>query len=72
MWTKGASETSGVVGVVSSVDGSGAVAALRRLLAERIVVLDGAWGTMLQGAKLSPADYRGDLIGDDHPRDVTG
>ncbi|MFE9186382.1 methionine synthase [Micromonospora haikouensis] len=72
MWTKGASETSGVVGVVSSVDGSGAVEALRRLLAERIVVLDGAWGTMLQGAKLSPADYRGDLIGDDHPRDVTG
>ncbi|MFI2705637.1 homocysteine S-methyltransferase family protein, partial [Cellulosimicrobium composti] len=72
MWTKGASETSGVVGVGSSVDGSGAVAALRRLLAERIAVLDGAWGTMLQGAKLSPADYRGDLIGADHPRDVTG
>src|SRR5678815_5596430 len=46
--------------------------ALRRLLDERVVVLDGAWGTMLQGAGLSPADYRGDLIPDDHPRDVTG
>ena len=26
------------------------------------MVLDGAWGTMLQGAKLTPEDYRGDLI----------
>src|SRR5678809_1123315 len=25
-----------------------------------------------RGAGLSPADYRGTLIGDDHPRDVTG
>ncbi|MFB9696658.1 methionine synthase [Amorphoplanes digitatis] len=38
---------------------------------ERVLVLDGAWGTMLQGARLTPADYRGDLIVD-HPRDVTG
>ncbi|AVT36792.1 methionine synthase [Plantactinospora sp. BB1] len=45
--------------------------ALRELLAERIVVLDGAWGTMLQGAQLTPADYRGDLLAD-HPQDVTG
>jgi 5-methyltetrahydrofolate--homocysteine methyltransferase len=45
--------------------------ALRALLDERIVVLDGAWGTMIQGAGLSPADYRGDLLAD-HPRDVTG
>ncbi|GID29189.1 5-methyltetrahydrofolate--homocysteine methyltransferase [Paractinoplanes brasiliensis] len=36
------------------------------------MVLDGAWGTMLQGAKLTPEDYRGDLIGPDHPQDVTG
>jgi 5-methyltetrahydrofolate--homocysteine methyltransferase len=35
------------------------------------VVLDGAWGTMLQGAKLTPADYRGEFLRD-HPRDVTG
>ncbi|TDC53898.1 methionine synthase [Actinomadura sp. KC345] len=45
---------------------------LRELLDSRIAVLDGAWGTMLQGASLSPADYRGDRIGDDHPKDVTG
>ncbi|MCO8275028.1 methionine synthase [Actinoplanes sp. TRM 88003] len=45
---------------------------LKRLLSERIVVLDGAWGTMLQGAKLQPEDYRGELIGPDHPQDVTG
>ncbi len=45
--------------------------ALRALLNDRIAVLDGAWGTMIQGAGLSPADYRGDLL-TDHPRDVTG
>ncbi|WP_233617576.1 MULTISPECIES: methionine synthase [Actinomadura] len=45
--------------------------ALRKLLDERIAVLDGAWGTMLQGAGLTPEDYRGDRFGG-HPRDVTG
>jgi 5-methyltetrahydrofolate--homocysteine methyltransferase len=45
---------------------------LRELLAERVLVLDGAWGTMLQGAKLTPADYRNELIPADHPKDVTG
>ncbi len=45
--------------------------ALRELLGQRILVLDGAWGTMLQGASLTPADYRGDRFLD-HPRDVTG
>ena len=45
--------------------------ALRELLSQRIAVLDGAWGTMLQGAGLTPADYRGDRFVD-HPRDVTG
>ncbi|KHD79305.1 B12-dependent methionine synthase [Actinoplanes utahensis] len=45
---------------------------MRELLAERILVLDGAWGTMLQGAKLAPEDYRSDLIPADHPKDVTG
>ncbi|MFI6512572.1 methionine synthase [Streptosporangium sp. NPDC050855] len=47
------------------------VRALRELLDSRIAVLDGAWGTMLQGASLTPADYRGDRFLD-HPRDVTG
>ncbi|MEU7588656.1 methionine synthase [Micromonospora sp. NPDC049230] len=45
--------------------------ALRDLMAQRVLVLDGAWGTMLQDAGLTPADYRGDLLAD-HPRDVTG
>ncbi|MEU5987477.1 methionine synthase [Spirillospora sp. NPDC047418] len=45
---------------------------LRELLDERIAVLDGAWGTMLQGAGLTPEDYRGDRIGGDHEKDVTG
>jgi 5-methyltetrahydrofolate--homocysteine methyltransferase len=60
---------------VSALGGSGAgdgvVSALRERLGQRVLVLDGAWGTMLQGAELTPADYRGDVIGD-HPRDVTG
>ena len=44
---------------------------LRDLLDERIVVLDGAWGTMLQGAGLTPADYRAEWL-DGHEKDVTG
>ncbi|KJE23019.1 methionine synthase (B12-dependent) [Frankia torreyi] len=46
-------------------------AALRELLAKRVVVLDGAWGTMLQNAGLTPADYQLDSLRD-HPKDVTG
>jgi len=44
---------------------------LRAILDERIAVLDGAWGTMLQGANLKPEDYRGERFAD-HPTDVTG
>ena len=44
---------------------------LRQLLDQRIVVLDGAWGTMLQGVGLTPADYRGERLRD-HQQDVTG
>ncbi|WP_410570963.1 methionine synthase [Amycolatopsis sp. cmx-4-61] len=46
-------------------------ARLRTLLDQRVAVLDGAWGTMLQGAGLTPADYRGARFGD-HTHDVTG
>ncbi len=35
------------------------IAEFRRLLGQRILVLDGAMGTMLQDYKLSEADYRG-------------
>ncbi|MCD0449805.1 methionine synthase [Actinocorallia sp. API 0066] len=44
---------------------------LKEILEQRIAVLDGAWGTMLQGANLTPADYRRDRFAD-HPKDVTG
>ena len=44
---------------------------LEELLRERILVLDGAWGTMLQGRGLTPDDYRGERFRD-HPHDVTG
>ncbi len=54
---------------MSSVAGAGK--ALRQLLDQRIVVLDGPWGTMLQGAGLGEADYRAERLRD-HPRDVTG
>ena len=44
------------------------LARLPGLLAERILVLDGAMGTMLQRARLVEADYRGstftDIAGD--------
>ena len=56
------------------VPGSGSprrLEALRDALEQRIMVLDGAWGTMLQAEKLTPADYRGERFAD-HPRDVTG
>jgi 5-methyltetrahydrofolate--homocysteine methyltransferase len=45
--------------------------AIRDQLGQRILVLDGAWGTALQGAGLSAADYRGDRFRD-HPRDLAG
>ncbi len=44
---------------------------LREILEQRIAVLDGAWGTMLQGAQLKPEDYRSERFAD-HPMDVTG
>ncbi|HMD95090.1 MAG TPA: methionine synthase, partial [Trebonia sp.] len=50
---------------------AGARGRLRELLDERIAVLDGPWGTMLQGLGLTAADYRGERLRD-HPRDVTG
>jgi methionine synthase I (cobalamin-dependent) len=57
--------------VVVTSPTAGARERLRELLDERIVVLDGPWGTMLQGAGLTAADYRGERLRD-HPRDVTG
>ncbi|MEZ4378332.1 MAG: methionine synthase [Gemmatimonadales bacterium] len=47
------------------------LAVLPRLLAERILVLDGAMGTMLQRAGLTEADYRGSRLAG-HPGDLKG
>ncbi len=44
---------------------------LRQLLAERILILDGAMGTMIQQQKLGEADYRGERFLD-HPKDLKG
>ena len=45
--------------------------ALPAILAERIAILDGAMGTMIQRFKLSEADYRGERF-KDFPKDVKG
>ena len=42
---------------------------LKALLKERILILDGAMGTMVQRFKLSEADYRGERFRD-HPKDL--
>jgi 5-methyltetrahydrofolate--homocysteine methyltransferase len=44
---------------------------LQALLEERIVILDGAWGVLLQGRGLSEEDFRGDRFRD-HPSPVKG
>jgi 5-methyltetrahydrofolate--homocysteine methyltransferase len=44
---------------------------LKKLLAERILVLDGAMGTMVQRHKLTEADFRGERF-KDHAKDLKG
>ena len=44
---------------------------LHELLAKRILILDGAIGTMIQRRNLVEADYRGDRF-TDHPRELKG
>jgi 5-methyltetrahydrofolate--homocysteine methyltransferase len=44
---------------------------LTQLLDERIVLLDGAWGVLLQNRGLSEAEFRGARFAD-HPKDVKG
>ncbi|KNZ34056.1 MAG: 5-methyltetrahydrofolate--homocysteine methyltransferase [Methylibium sp. NZG] len=46
-------------------------AALPHILAQRIAILDGAMGTMIQRYKLSEADYRGERF-KAHPKDLKG
>lgn len=45
---------------------------LEELLRQRIVILDGAMGTMVQRCKLSEADYRGDRFRDWKGKDLKG
>ena len=47
------------------------IAALKREAKERILILDGAMGTMIQRYKLDEAGYRGARF-KDHPRDLKG
>ena len=47
------------------------IAALQKAAAERILIIDGAMGTMIQGYKLDEAGYRGERFKDWH-RDVKG
>jgi len=49
-------------------DASGELAALMR---ERVLVIDGAMGTMIQGHRLTDAQYRGERFAD-HPGDLQG
>ena len=46
-------------------------ATLEQLLRERIVILDGAMGTMIQGYQFTEEDYRGTRFAD-HPHDLKG
>ncbi len=46
-------------------------ARLRALLAERILVIEGPKGTMIQARRLSEADFRGERFAQ-HPRDLRG
>ncbi|HEX6839379.1 MAG TPA: methionine synthase [Polyangia bacterium] len=45
--------------------------ALRALMKERVLVIDGAMGTQIQARKLGEADFRGDRFRD-HPRELKG
>src|SRR5512134_4173067 len=47
------------------------IAQLDALLKDRILILDGALGTMIQGYRRSNADYRGERF-DDHPQELKG
>ncbi|HEX5957064.1 MAG TPA: homocysteine S-methyltransferase family protein, partial [Hyphomicrobiaceae bacterium] len=47
------------------------IAALKRAAAKRILITDGAMGTMIQGLKLDEAGYRGARFAG-HPRPVKG
>ena len=56
---------------MTAFDRASRLALLPDLLRERILVLDGAMGTMLQAHKFTEADFRGERFRE-HPRDLRG
>ncbi|MDB5505814.1 MAG: methionine synthase [Devosia sp.] len=66
-----ASGNSTFVSELAHRDGKAILAELTAAARERILILDGAMGTMIQRLKLSEADYRGERFKDWH-RDVRG
>ena len=67
--------TAGIVGPMAAPDPIASRVArtsrLRDLLRERILVMDGAMGTMIQTYQLDEAAFRGDRFGD-HPTELRG
>jgi methionine synthase I (cobalamin-dependent)/REP element-mobilizing transposase RayT len=59
-------------GLIAGIMATNGAHPLEALMRERIVVLDGAMGTMIQGYKLSEADYRGDRFSDWQGKDLKG
>ena len=57
--------TSGITPIVDLT------AEIERILERRVMVLDGAWGVMLQGMPLSEEDYRGERFAK-HGKDLLG
>ncbi|RLT41386.1 MAG: methionine synthase, partial [Chloroflexi bacterium] len=47
------------------------IAALHEAMRERVLVLDGSWGVLIQGYELKEADYRGERFAD-WPQDLKG
>jgi 5-methyltetrahydrofolate--homocysteine methyltransferase len=58
--------------LVADVMATNGLHPLESLLRERIVVLDGAMGTMIQQYKLSESEYRGQRFGDWKGKDLKG
>ena len=44
---------------------------LEKILEQRVLVLDGAWGSMIQSYRLEEEDFRGERF-KDHPQDIKG
>ena len=56
---------------MNTSDGGNRRSELENLLRQRVLILDGAMGTMIQGFRLSEGDFRGERYAD-HPKDLQG